>query len=104
MTAAPPSAPFWGTALIEHGAELTHGYGWLPWALTLAGVLNGAAVLRAAGGIFLGLGSPPGDGPSSDEAAAETEVGSRGRSGVLVTAMAALIGACAGLALVPGLH
>jgi multicomponent Na+:H+ antiporter subunit D len=51
----PPVGSFFGRALIEDGA--TGGYRWLPVALTLASILSGAALLRAAGRIFLGWGA-----------------------------------------------
>ena len=51
----PPLGSFFGRALIEDGA--TGGYRWLPIALTAASILSGAALLRAAGRIYLGWGS-----------------------------------------------
>ncbi len=60
LAALPPFGPFLAKSLIEESA-VRLGYGWLPPLLTLATILTGAAVLRATGRIFLGLG--PGDDP-----------------------------------------
>jgi multicomponent Na+:H+ antiporter subunit D len=103
IAGAPPLGPFWGKATLEHGAELVHGYSWLPWVLTVAAALNGAAVLRAAGGVFLGLGRPPAADESTDEARPGPG-GERGRPGAMLATMTLLIVACAGLRVVPGLH
>jgi multicomponent Na+:H+ antiporter subunit D len=51
----PPVGSFVGRALIVDGA--TSGYRWLPVVLTVASILSGAALLRAAGRIYLGWGA-----------------------------------------------
>lgn len=51
----PPFGPFVSKALIEQSATAL-GHHWLPPLLTVATVLTAAAVLRATGRIFLGLG------------------------------------------------
>ncbi len=51
----PPFGTYTGKALIEEAAERA-GYAWLPALLTVCSALTGAAVLRAGGKIFLGLG------------------------------------------------
>jgi multicomponent Na+:H+ antiporter subunit D len=55
LAALPPFGPFLSKALIEEGARGA-GYSFAVPLVTLATVLSGAAVLRATGRIFLGLG------------------------------------------------
>jgi multicomponent Na+:H+ antiporter subunit D len=55
LAALPPFGPFLSKALIDQSARAA-GYGFAVPLVTLATVLTGAAVLRAAGRIFLGLG------------------------------------------------
>jgi multicomponent Na+:H+ antiporter subunit D len=47
-----------GRGLIDTAAEGEHG--WIPYLLALGSALTGAAVLRSAGRVFLGLGPEPG--------------------------------------------
>ena len=51
----PPFGTYQGKALIEEAAQNV-GEGWLQWVFMLASALTSAAVLRAAGRIFLGWG------------------------------------------------
>ncbi len=55
LSGLPPFATWSGKSLLEESAEKL-GYGWVPWLLLFASALTGAAVLRAAGAVFLGLG------------------------------------------------
>jgi multicomponent Na+:H+ antiporter subunit D len=66
LASLPPFGSFLGKALIEHGAE-SAGEGWLVPLFVLVPALTGAAALRVAGGIFLGLGKPARAGARTDE-------------------------------------
>lgn len=103
LAVLPPFGTFVAASVFVHAAGGI-GYGWLPGLLVVATALTGAAVLRAAGRIFLGLGprrdelleEPPDEGEETGRPAAH--------AGALfwVPALALLI-AGAGLAFVPGL-
>ena len=104
LAVVPPFGTFVAFALLGGSAGMA-GYGWLRVVLVLATATTGAAVLRAAGRIFLGLG--PGSDPAllrpppDDE---EDEGGGRRRRGVLLSAPAVvLLVAALGLAFAPGL-
>src|SRR4051794_27189659 len=56
VASLPPFGPWLGKALIEEAAG-DAGYGWLPLVFVFVSALTGGAVLRAAGRVFLGLGS-----------------------------------------------
>jgi len=98
----PPLGPYWGKALVDHGAELVPGSAWLPWAMAVPSLLAGAAVMRAAGGVFVGIGEPPREDPSSREAREEAEP-AEGRDPILAGAAVVLALAAAGLGAAPGL-
>jgi multicomponent Na+:H+ antiporter subunit D len=67
LAALPPFGTFLGKALIG-GAATHEGLGWLPAFIALTSALTSAAVLRAAGSVFLGVGpSDPGGEPAEDE-------------------------------------
>jgi multicomponent Na+:H+ antiporter subunit D len=68
IASLPPFGPFLGKALIE-AAATEDGESWVTVVFVLASVLTGAAVLRAGGRIFLGLGDP---GEETDEFRAPT--------------------------------
>jgi multicomponent Na+:H+ antiporter subunit D len=55
LAGAPPFGTFLGKTLIEDAAGHA-GDRWVPWVFGIASAVAGAAVLRAAGRIFLGLG------------------------------------------------
>ncbi len=99
LAGIPPFGTFLGKALIEESANAL-GYGWVAWILLLAELLTGAAVLRAAGRIFLGWGAD--DEPwltkQRDDTDREEPDASRGRSVTLMTVPAAILVA-AGLAI-----
>jgi multicomponent Na+:H+ antiporter subunit D len=100
FAALPPFAPFVSKGLIEQAAD-SLGYGWVPPVLTLATLLTGAALLRATGRIFLGLGPDedpmlrrqPGRGP-----AGEPTEQSHSRTARLSVLVPAVVLAIAGLA------
>src|SRR3954469_10577429 len=56
VASLPPFGPWLGKSLIEEAAN-DAGYGWLPVVFVFVSPLTGGAVLRAAGRVFLGLGS-----------------------------------------------
>src|SRR5919205_1060459 len=99
----PPAGSFFGRALIVDGA--TGGYGWLPIALTVASILSGGALLRAAGRVSLGWGSDqePILGEEQPAEEEEPEHPPRGSLVVMVGSAAALLVVGVGLAAWPGL-
>src|ERR671938_197206 len=99
----PGPGSFFGRALIVDGA--TGGYGWLPIALTIASILSGGALLRAAGRISLGWGSDeePVLGEEQPAEEEEPEHPPRGSLVVMVASAAALLAVGVGLAAWPGL-
>jgi multicomponent Na+:H+ antiporter subunit D len=52
----PPFGTYLGKSIIEESA-VTLGYEWMPWLFVLVSAVTGAAVLKAAGHVFLGWGS-----------------------------------------------
>jgi multicomponent Na+:H+ antiporter subunit D len=78
----PPFATYLGKGWIEETA-LGHGAALVPAVLLACTAVVGGAVLRVAGGVFYGLGDPPGEDPQTaaeaSEETGETE-GDRGRS------------------------
>jgi len=75
----PPFATFLGEGWIEDSAS-AHGLGWITAILVGCTILAGGAVLRVAGGVFYGLGDPPGEDPDmAREAAEETSETDAGR-------------------------
>jgi multicomponent Na+:H+ antiporter subunit D len=78
----PPFATYRGKGWIDATA-LGHGAALVPAVLLACTVVVGGAVLRVAGGVFFGLGDPPGEDPqTAAEASEETgeTAGGRGRS------------------------
>jgi len=78
----PPFATYRGKGWIDATA-LGHGAALVPVVLLACTVVVGGAVLRVAGGVFFGLGDPPGEDPqTAAEASEETgeTAGGRGRS------------------------
>jgi multicomponent Na+:H+ antiporter subunit D len=66
----PPFATFLGEGWIEDSAS-AHGLGWITAVLVACTMLSGGAVLRVAGGVFYGIGDPPGEDPEMAKEAAE---------------------------------
>ena len=66
----PPFATFLGEGWVEDSAS-AHGLGWITAILVVCTILSGGAVLRVAGGVFYGLGDPPGEDPEMAKEAAE---------------------------------
>jgi len=68
----PPFGTFWGKAWIE-ATGASHGMVWIGVVFIVCSALVGGAVLRVAGGVFYGLGDPPGEDPQmAAEASEET--------------------------------
>ena len=104
LAGAPPFATFAGGADAERAAEEL-GYGWLRWPIAAAAVLTAGAVLRAAGRIFLGLGSREAEAP--DAGGETTEAPETARSTGRVPAfmwapVLTLLAASAALGIAPG--
>jgi multicomponent Na+:H+ antiporter subunit D len=101
----PPFGTFLGSALIIRSA-IDVGYGWLPPLLTVATILAGGTVLRAAARVFLGWGDAE-DPLLSHEPPAEEEEpeapGGRLSPPLLFGPALALVVVGLGLAFTPGL-
>jgi multicomponent Na+:H+ antiporter subunit D len=105
LASLPPFGNFLGKSLIEDAA-VKAGYGWTIPVIVLASIFTGAAVLRAAGRVFLGLG-PAGEPEPSFEVDVETETetaeGHDHTPAVLFVPALALALAALAIGLIPGL-
>jgi multicomponent Na+:H+ antiporter subunit D len=102
----PPFATFLGKGWTEESAY-SHGYAWLTVVFIVSSIVVGGAVLRVAGGVFLGLGDPPAEDPrmatEADEETSETDAG-KGRTPLtMLVPAAALVALALGVGLVPHL-
>lgn len=112
LAGAPPFGTFRGKALIEEAAA-QQGHAWIIPILLLGSIITAAAVLRAAGRIFLDWGDVPDEeesaGPTGEEKP-ETRQGRRRIPWVMfapaamLAALALLLGVCPGLAEQTELH
>jgi multicomponent Na+:H+ antiporter subunit D len=103
----PPFATFLGKGWIEDSAS-ARGLTWVIVAVFVGcSVLIGGAVLRVAGGVFYGLGDPPGEAPEmareASEETSETEQGRNRTPRSMIVPAAVLVVAAIGLAFVPHL-
>jgi multicomponent Na+:H+ antiporter subunit D len=77
----PPFGTFLGKGWITDSADSVAGGPWLAAVFCTCTVLTAGAVLRVAGGVFYGLGDPPGEDPrmaaEANEETGETESGRR---------------------------
>jgi multicomponent Na+:H+ antiporter subunit D len=100
----PPFATFLGKGWIEDSAA-ARGMTWIIVVFVLCSVLVGGAVLRVAGGVFFGLGDPPGEDPEmAREASEETSETTRGRQRTplsMIVPAAALVVAAVGIVFAP---
>ncbi len=108
LAAMPPFGTFLGKATIEDAA-LAQGYPWVPALITLAEILTAAAVVRAAGRVFLGWGPGREDERSADDQAdqetcQETEGSSYHTPALLWLPAVALLLAGLAVGLVPGVE
>jgi multicomponent Na+:H+ antiporter subunit D len=96
----PPFGTFLGKGWIEDSAAAP----WLTAIFLVCGILVGGAVLRVAGGVFYGLGDPPGEDPrmaaeANEETGETDEARQRTPLSMLVPAAAlAALGLAAGIA------
>jgi multicomponent Na+:H+ antiporter subunit D len=105
LASIPPFGTFLAQSLVVKSAGGIR-FGWLPPVLIVATALTGAAVLRAAGRIFLGLGPTRDDllaEPPAGEEEDEGEETGRHAEVVLWAPAVALLVAGLGLAFTPGL-
>jgi multicomponent Na+:H+ antiporter subunit D len=102
----PPFATFLGKGWIEDSGA-SRGMAWITVVFIICAVLVGGAVLRAAGGVFYGLGDPPAEDPEmAAEASEETSETDQGKSRTPLTMIvpaAVLVVAAVGVTFVPGL-
>jgi multicomponent Na+:H+ antiporter subunit D len=102
----PPFATFLGKGWIEDSGS-ARGLTWVTVVFVGCSVLIGGAVLRVAGGVFYGLGDPPGEAPEmAKEASEETSETGQGRNRTplsMIVPAAVLVVAAIGLVFVPHL-
>jgi len=102
----PPFATFLGKGWTEESAA-TRGMTWIIVVFILSSVLVGGAVLRVAGGVFYGLGDPPGEDPEmareASEETSETEQGKQRTPLTMIVPAAVLVVAALGIVLAPHL-
>lgn len=106
LASLPPFGTFLGKSLLEDAA-VKEGFGWVISVFILASAITGAAILRSAGRIFLGLG-PKGESEPAFEVDEETESetddsGSDRTPPVLFVPAVLLLGASLAVGLVPDL-
>jgi multicomponent Na+:H+ antiporter subunit D len=102
----PPFATFLGKGWIE-ASGASRGSGWIAAVLIACSILVGGAVLRVAGGVFYGLGDPPGEDAAmaraSAEETSETDAG-KGRTPLsMLIPPAVLVAAAIALPFLPDL-
>ncbi len=90
LSGMPPFATHAGKALIEAEASRL-GHGWLVFVFLGAEAITGGAVLRAAGKIFLGLGSPQNDAARTPRRENKETVASYNRPPAVMFAPAATL-------------
>jgi multicomponent Na+:H+ antiporter subunit D len=109
LAETPPFATFTGKALVEDaGAKL--GYWWMPLLFAVTSAVIGAAVLRAAGRIFLGWGEDEPDRFGADVAGEQEDTDDEFRHPprdrtppLLLVPVALLLAGALALGVVPGL-
>jgi multicomponent Na+:H+ antiporter subunit D len=106
LAGLPPFATYLGTGWISDGAA-GRAAGWVTAIMILCTILSGGAVLRVAGGVFYGLGDPPGEDPEMAKEAAEetseTDAGKRRTPLTMIVPAAALTAAAFAIGLIAGL-
>lgn len=105
LAALPPFTLFHGKSQIE-GAASALGVGWLALVFVVISGVTGAAVLRVAGRVFLGLGPARGPDPGQEQASAEEQDETEGAPShtppLMVIVPGVLLLLAAGLNFVPG--
>ena len=103
LAGLPPFAIFVGKGWIEASAGL-HGLAWVTAIMIICTMLAGGAVLRVAGGVFYGLGDPPGEDPEMAKEAAEetseTDAGKRRTPLTMIIPPALLVAAAIGIGVI----
>ena len=103
LAGLPPFAIFVGKSWIEASAS-AHGLGWVTAIMIICTTLVGGAVLRVAGGVFYGLGDPPGEDPEMAKEAAEetseTDAGKRRTPLTMIIPPALLVAAAIGIGVI----
>jgi multicomponent Na+:H+ antiporter subunit D len=106
LASLPPFGTFLGKSLLEDAA-VKEGFGWVIPVFILASAITGAAILRSAGRIFLGLGPTGKSEPAfelDEETESETDDSGRDRTpATLFVPAVMLLGASLAVGLVPGL-
>jgi multicomponent Na+:H+ antiporter subunit D len=106
LAGLPPFATAVGKSMAE-SASVDAALGWVPVVLIATSALTAAAVLRAGGRVFLGLGTVPegieAEGMSGDSELIEVPVGAEHTPFSMLAPSVALIVAGLALGLVPGL-
>jgi multicomponent Na+:H+ antiporter subunit D len=102
VASLPPFGSFLGKALLEHGASAA-GYGWVVPVFVAVAILTGAAILRAGGRVFLGLGEvePPPESGDEGEPPGETEPGRT--PAVMALPAVAFLSAALAVGVIPGM-
>jgi multicomponent Na+:H+ antiporter subunit D len=102
----PPFATFLGKGWIS-GSGAARGMTWIIVIFVVSSVLVGGAVLRVAGGVFYGLGDPPGEDPEmakeASEETSETEQGKQRTPLTMIVPAAVLVAAAIGIVFAPHL-
>jgi multicomponent Na+:H+ antiporter subunit D len=100
----PPFATFLGKGWIEDSGS-ARGLTWIIVVFVACSILVGGAVLRVAGGVFYGLGDPPGEDPQmaaqSSEEKSETNRGRQRTPLTMIIPAAVLAAVAAVVALLP---
>ena len=103
LAGLPPFAIFLGKGWIEASAG-PHGLAWVTAIMIICTMVVGGAVLRVAGGVFYGLGDPPGEDPEMAREAAEetseTDAGKRRTPLTMIVPPALLVAAALGIGVV----
>ena len=103
LAGLPPFAIFLGKGWIEASAG-PHGLAWVTAIMIICTMLVGGAVLRVAGGVFYGLGDPPGEDPEMAREAAEetseTDAGKRRTPLTMIVPPALLVAAAIGIGVI----
>jgi len=102
----PPFATFLGKGWIS-ASGAARGMTWIIVIFVVSSVLVGGAVLRVAGGVFYGLGDPPGEDPEmakeASEETSETEQGKQRTPLTMIVPAAVLVAAAIGIVFAPRL-
>lgn len=106
LAGLPPFATAVGKSMADSASD-DAGLGWVPVALLLASALTGAAVLRAGGRVFLGMGDVPegieAEGMSGDTELIEVRIDGDRTPSSMLAPVAALVVCALVLGLLPGL-